>query len=264
MVQAAERALRTHLGASQIGKPCWRELFYGFRWAAVPEHSGRILRLFARGQREESMFVEHLRRLGAEVLEFDPNGPPGTQFRVSAHGGHFGGSLDGVARGVPEFDPQEWLLLEFKTHNAKSFEALLAQGVQRSKRVHYAQIQVYLHLTGLRRALYLAVNKNDDALHCETVAYDALTAEGLLAKAGSVIFATEPPPRVSNSPAYFECKFCDYRDVCHFGAALRKSCRTCAAVRPLPDGQWRCGHWDAMIPADVVPQGCEMWRSIGD
>ena len=90
---------RPHLGASQIGKSCERALWYDFRWVTRSGFPGRILRLFETGQLEEARLVRNLRRIGATVLEVDPE--TGRQWRVEAHGGHFGGSLDGVALGLP-------------------------------------------------------------------------------------------------------------------------------------------------------------------
>lgn len=91
---------RPHLGASQIGKPCERALWYDFRWVTRSGFQGRILRLFETGQLEEARLVRNLRRIGATVLEVDPE--TGRQWRVEAHGGHFGGSLDAVALGLIE------------------------------------------------------------------------------------------------------------------------------------------------------------------
>jgi hypothetical protein len=42
---------------------------------------------------------------------------------VRDEAGHFGGSMDAVALGIPEA-PKTWHLCEFKTHNAKSFADL--------------------------------------------------------------------------------------------------------------------------------------------
>ncbi len=61
-------------------------------------------------------------------------------------------------------------MLEFKTHSAKSFADLAAKGVEASKPQHVAQMQIYMHLTGITRALYVAVCKDTDALHIERVA----------------------------------------------------------------------------------------------
>jgi len=117
---------RDHLGASIIGKSCARALWYDFRWVTPARHSGRILRLFETGQMEEDRLVRDLRATGATVLDVDPD--TGRQFRVKAQGGHFGGSLDGVALGLLEA-PKTWHVLEFKTHSVKSFAELTAKGV---------------------------------------------------------------------------------------------------------------------------------------
>jgi hypothetical protein len=70
MVEANAKGPRPHMGASQIGKPCDRRLVYGFRHAAHKQHSGRMLRLFSRGHKEEITLVQHLRDIGFEVREF--------------------------------------------------------------------------------------------------------------------------------------------------------------------------------------------------
>ena len=140
---------RPHLGASQIGKSCERALWYDFRWATSARFPGRILRLFETGQLEEARLVRNLRRTGATVLEVDP--ATGRQWRVEAHGGHFGGSLDAVALGLLEA-PKTWHVVEFKTHSAKSFRELVAKGVAEAKPQHWAQMQIYMHLTGITRA----------------------------------------------------------------------------------------------------------------
>ena len=174
---------RDHLGASIIGKSCARALWYDFRWVMPSRHSGRLLRLFETGQLEEDRLVRNLRTTGASVLEVDPE--TGRQFRVEAHGGHFGGSLDGVAISILEA-PKTWHVLEFKTHGTKSFADLTAKGVLVSKPQHGAQMQIYMHLTGITRALYMAVCKNTDALHIERVEANPAMAERLLDKAGRV------------------------------------------------------------------------------
>jgi len=126
---------RAHLGASLIGKDCERALWFDFRWVTRAKHPGRLLRLFETGQLEEARLVQNLRRTGATVLEVDPD--TGRQFRVQAQGGHFGGSLDGVAINLLEA-PKTWHVLEFKTHSVKSFNDLLAKKVRESKPLHFA------------------------------------------------------------------------------------------------------------------------------
>jgi hypothetical protein len=42
----------------------------------------------------------------------------------------------------------------------KSFVELVAKGVRQAKPQHFAQMQIYMRLTTLTRAMYLAVNKD--------------------------------------------------------------------------------------------------------
>ena len=76
-----------------------------------------------------------------------------------------GGSARGSCRGVWSFRclqpagrdhladeaPKTWHVLEFKTHGVKSFADLTAKGVVLSKPQHAAQMQIYMHLTGIKR-----------------------------------------------------------------------------------------------------------------
>lgn len=250
--------LRPHLGASVIGNPCSRALWYGFRWALAKDFDGRMLRLFDTGQREEDRLIRDLQHIGVEVHAFDPEG---NQWRVSAHGGHFGGSMDGCAVGIPEA-PKTWHVLEFKTHNLKSFADLQAKGVMEAKPMHYAQMQVYMELTGMTRALYLAVCKNDDHLYAERVDHDPVAAAKLLAKAERIIFSDEPPSRLNDNASWWECKFCDYHGICHGEAVALVNCRTCAHVTAARDGTWRCesDHPDEPITVEEQRHGCHLHR----
>jgi len=251
---------REHLGASLIGKSCERALWYDFRWATLSRHSGRILRLFETGQREEERLVRNLRATGATVLEVDP--ATGRQFRVEAHGGHFGGSLDGIALGLREA-PKTWHVLEFKTHSAKSFNQLVAKGVVASKPQHAAQMQIYMHLLGLTRAFYLAVCKDNDALYAERVEADPAEADRLLAKAGRIIDAARPPSRISEDPAWFECRMCSHHALCHGGQNAAVNCRTCLHSTAV-EGGWHCVRHDRMLGSTDQRLACGKHLFIPD
>ena len=229
---------RSHLGASLIGKECERALWYDFRWTTKAKFPGRVLRLFETGHLAEERLVQNLRRTGATVLEVDPE--TGRQFRVQAHGGHFGGSLDGVALNLLEA-PKTWHVLEFKTHSAKSFADLAAKRVRQSKPQHFAQMQIYMSLTGLTRALYVAVNKDNDDLYIERVELDTVVSARLLEKAQRVIFAATPLPRISEDPSWYQCRLCDHAEVCHGKQAAEINCRTCLHATPI-DGGWHCAR----------------------
>ena len=249
----ASEGFRSHLGASLIGKACERALWYDFRWTTKARFEGRVLRLFETGNREEERLVRNLRRTGATVLEVDPE--TGRQFRVQAHGGHFGGSLDGVAIHLLEA-PKAWHVLEFKTHSNKSFTDLVAKKVRESKPQHFAQMQIYMHLMGMNRAMYLAVNKDTDDLYVQRVEADVAYTEQLLEKARRIIFAPTPLPRISEEPSWYQCRLCDHADVCHGTRAAEVNCRTCLHSSPV-EGGWHCDRHQKPLSEVDQRTGCE-------
>ena len=249
----ASDGFRSHLGASLIGKACERALWYDFRWTTKARFEGRVLRLFETGNREEERLVRNLRRTGATVLEVDPE--TGRQFRVQAHGGHFGGSLDGVALHLLEA-PKAWHVLEFKTHSNKSFTDLVAKKVRESKPQHFAQMQIYMHLMGMNRAMYLAVNKDTDDLYVQRVEADVAYTEQLLEKARRIIFAPTPLPRISEEPSWYQCRLCDHADVCHGTRAAEINCRTCLHSSPV-EGGWHCDRHQKPLSEVDQRTGCE-------
>lgn len=250
---------RAHCGASGIGRACERQVFYSFRWYAAPEFEGRVLRLFRRGQDEESVFLDDLRAIGVEVSE----GPePDGQWRFSEIEGHFGGSMDGAALGLIEA-PKTWHVLEFKTHNRKSFDHLQKNGVEKSKPEHFAQMMVYMHLSKMSRACYLAVCKDSDRRYMERIEYDGFYAGELIEKAKRIIYAQEPPARISERPDYYLCKWCDYYEVCHHDGTPERNCRTCTMSGPVSAGNWLCAKSGDLITIGTQKTGCEQYNQRG-
>lgn len=259
---------RVHLGASEIGGDCERAIWYSFRWVKTKEFPGRILRLFDTGKLEEDRIVADLNAIGAEVRAFDMR--TGRQYRIEAFGGHFGGSLDGLVKGVIEA-PRTWHVLEMKTHNDNSFISLTEKGVRESKPDHYYQMQVYMGLSHeaplsdvgvLDRAFYIAVNKNTDQIYIERVHYDMVAFERMMNKARRVIFGTTAPVKISTSATSIPCKWCNFKEVCHgkIGEDFVRplvNCRTCLHSTPYDDGTWRCEKWNRVLPPVEQRAGCE-------
>lgn len=266
---------RAHLGASLIGRECGRELWYGFRWVDRSIHDGRMLRLFQSGHLEEPRMIADLQRIGVEVHERDPSG---AQWRVSAIGGHFGGSLDAAAVGIPEA-PKTWHVCEFKTSAEKKWTELAGKleidadgnrtfvggkGVKAAKPEHYAQMQVYMGLTGMSRALYVMKNKNTDDLHVERVREDGAVFKALIDKAHYIITAESPPQRISDDPSWYKCKFCDFKKSCHGDIAPIPTCRSCIHATPELDGnaRWSCRELRKDLTFDEQLAGCPRHRFI--
>ena len=268
---------RSHLGASMIGRECARELWYNFHWTKPPKFEGRMLRLFNRGHLEEPRLVAMLKMIGCEVWSQDAKGD---QYKVTGVGGHFGSAIDGVLSRCPDL-PDFPILGEFKTYNDKQFTKLAGKsqdfrdhiawllspnspkvqftgkGVKVAKFEHYVQMQIYMGYYKLTHALYLAVNKNDDQLYAEIIEFDKAIYDLYWGRAEKIIMADTIPPRISDTPAFFKCQFCDFKRICHMGDPVSKNCRTCAGSVPTHDGQWHCIKWSVPIDKKVQLQGCE-------
>jgi hypothetical protein len=100
--------------------------------------------------------------------------------------------------------------------------------------MHWAQMQAYMLLTGMDRAMYLAENKDTADLYEERVALDKPEAERLVQRAERIVAAVEPPPRLSTDPAWHVCKYCPFHAQCHGTAVPVPTCRSCTHATPTP------------------------------
>lgn len=268
---------RWHLGASQIGEACERKAWNAFRWLKEEQKNGRQYRLLNRGNLEEPRFVARLNGIGWTIYEVDET--TGKQYKIVGCKGHYGGSLDGIGVPPARYGLNEPLLVEFKTHKEKSFTKLAgkqigshpllkrdsrtAEGVRKSKPTHYGQMCAYGQAYGFRFGLYCAVNKDTDELYFEIVALDWNHGVALYQKAERVIFSQTPPRKISESPAFFECKYlCPFPGVCHNGEAPDKNCRSCEHASAVDDGQWYCRVNERNLTRPEVIAGCPQWRRI--
>ena len=233
---ADEDDFRAHLGASIIGRECSREVWYSFHWATLRKFDGRMLRLFNRGHLEEPRMVALLKMIGCTVYQFTPEGK---QYRIVGHKGHYGGSLDAVVIGCPDI-PGEPILGEFKTHNEKSFAGLKENGVMSAKWEHFIQMQQYMGKYALNFGLYMGTNKNTDEIHAELVAFDPAQYARYEQRSIQIIESREPLPKISETPGFWKCKFCDQSPVCHGTALPHRNCRTCTHSLPVEGGNWLC------------------------
>lgn len=263
---------RDHLGASRMGQPCDRDLWLGFRWAAAPDYqpvverlpgdpvpAGRMRNLFDRGQAEEARIVQHLRAIGCDVRTIDP--ATGQQFGFREPGCHVAGSCDGVVvSGLVESSKPH--LLEVKTSNAKQFAKLLAEGVEKSKPVHWVQMHVLMLRLNLECALYVCVCKDDDRIHTERLHLDRKLAEAALARANAIVSLSAPPPRIAQSQDAYPCRWCGHKAVCHQGKAIERNCRTCQHARVVADG-WVCSLVGMTLTPDMQRRGCDRREAVG-
>ncbi len=262
---------REHLGASVIGEDCAAKVWFSFRWAKTSFIPGRILRLFNTGHREEARFIEWFETVGFEVSGFTPEGD---QHRIKGASGHFGGSLDSLAvyRGNPKIQNEFSktleqiigipVILEYKTHNKKSYDNMLKHGLKISKWKHFTQMSTYAAFHRIDCGIYAAYCKDDDRVYPEMLPMDWSLAGDMVRKAEDIIQSKQRPARISENPTYFECKQCTYSDICHDKAPMQKNCRSCRHADAADGQQWYCGQWGKNIPKDFIPVGCDWWAQV--
>jgi hypothetical protein len=246
---------RDYFGASQLGRQCNREMFLAFRKAgdvtdaeslnsAQIEVLGARMRLFNRGHMEEDRFNDRLTPFFDEYMPLDP--VTGKQWEIQNCEGIFKGHMDGKARDLTLNGVKYagLYLLEFKTHNQKSFEKLAGakrpdgtrpwnKSIKTEKPEHYLQMQAYmLHDPEMVAGLYVAVCKDTDEWYMELVQRDTDAAVLELERVSDIIWAGMVPPKMEYaSPIknYYCRAFCDFTEICFGEKAPRRSCRTCEA-----------------------------------
>lgn len=210
------------------------------------------------------------------------------QWGFSTHGGHHKGGCDGKITGLAKWfsEATGWGLLECKTSNEKSFVKLAGKkgkwnfkkggleprefdvsknGLWRAKSEHFKQMQQYMHQLKLRWGLYVAVNKDTDEIYYELVKALPEWGERLSDNAKKIIESRFPPHRQSEDPSYFGCGLCKHKEVCHYGVAPDKSCRSCVfveAVTERPGARWFCYKYRQDVPEDFVSKGCSEWEGL--
>ena len=157
-------------------------------------------------------------------------------------------------------DPDEGFLLEFKTHNKKSFDDWHRNSVRWSKPVHYSQMQIYMKGLGLKKALYVAHCKDDDRVETEIVEFDSEHADYLLNKAALILTADQPPEKAES----YQCRWCRHKPVCLDGQWPRANCRTCIDFRFRSDGGWFCDLHQHDLSLEAQRKGCSRHISIPD
>lgn len=259
---------RKHLGASVMGKPCNRQLWYSFRWVKQEKHSARVHRLFQRGHREEPFMTMMLKGIGCEVNDGDKSKPMkenGTypQYRVSGVQGHFGGSLDAIVVLPASYSYRDPISFSYKTcGTGASFNNLSLKGLLLAKPEHHIQESIYCYKMGFKKYGYMSVNKNDDSLFIAIQDADYTEASRQEARAEKIIFSKEPPARIAENKSYFTCQYCDKHQICFDGVKPEKNCRSCTWAEPVDGGQWQCNGYKCIIPDSIIQTGCDNWQPI--
>lgn len=264
MDEAIERAQdtsrRPYLGASQIGDPCSRKLWYSFRWAAPVRFNAATLKRFEDGHRGEALMVERLSMVPG--LMISTLAPDGRQWGISDHEGHFRGHCDGFVKGLLQA-PRSAHVFEHKVCNETKQKKLAKLKAEKGEKealshwdpVYYAQAQIYMHYFKLDRHYLTCSSPGERETVSVRTDYEWKFADPLVQKAKDIITSDAPPTRLSDDPTHWLCKFCDYHSVCHDITPEAVNCRTCRHSFPDKDAAWSCTKHGA-LPIDKQRVGC--------
>ena len=249
---------RGYIGASSIGSPCDRRIWNQFHWVDKEKMSAKSLKAIADGHHSEGVMAERLRLVdGISLITHQENGE-----QFGFEDGHIRGHLDGVIFGL-EHSPEEHVW-EHKCVNVETFEKLLKLKVKDEDRallewdeIYFAQAQLYMHYYNIKWH-YLTVctpgSRNETA--CFT-AYNPDAANHYIERANKIVSADKPPPRISESASWFQCKWCPFTDNCHGEKPPAMNCRTCVHSTSTQQGTWVCELHHKELDKEVQKSGCK-------
>lgn len=211
---------RDYIGASLIGHPCSRHIWYRYHGYPSEPFDAETLWRFADGHRTEELVIERLKQVpGVQIWDKQPDG---SQYGFRALGGKFGGHLDGIIKGLVQA-PKTPHVLEVKCVGEKGFaefkKLVFELGEKRAleqwRYEYYCQAQIYLHYFKLdRHYLVVALAGGRDMAACRTE-YNPELAEKLIDKADKILQSKAEPARISDKSDFYQCRFCAFKKECH-------------------------------------------------
>ncbi len=244
---------RGHLGMSSIGADK-RTVWHQYRWSFPNDFTARTLRIFELGNVLEEVILDYLQKIGVATHGREPD-----QISYSDHGGHFAGSLDGAGLGFPGA-PKSWHVIEVKTANDSRFNTLKKDGYKKWSATYYAQIQLYMHYSTMKRAIVFVYNKNTSEIYVERLEYKKLEALGFVQKALEVLDETNLPASTYPDRSWYEIanyKSEEYQAI-YWGDELpaNVNCRNCVFSVKSDNAEWGCKYHHKQLTTQQQYDGC--------
>jgi len=192
-----------HFYITDAGK-CPRQIFFKFKNVPRKEMEANILRLFDHGDHMHKLIMKSLLSTrDVHVVASEVNVPP--QELIS-------GRADAIIS-----DGKELYVLDIKSMNSMIFKNLTEP-----KEENVNQVQLYLHYFKIPKGILLYVDKDKLELKEFIVNYNQTKAEFLLKNLANLkkqIDSSIIPSRIPDYPETWQCKYCQFREVCDIGEA---------------------------------------------
>jgi len=187
-----------HFYITDAGK-CARAIFFKFKNVPRKEIEANILRLFDHGDHIHQLIMKPLLSVREiHVVASEVNIPP--QELVS-------GRADAIIS-----TGKDMYVLDIKSMNSMIFRSLTEP-----KEENIDQLQLYLHYFKIPKGILLYVNKDNQELKEFVIVYDKKRALDLLASLKDLkdkIDSQIIPPRLSDYPENWQCRYCQFKEVC--------------------------------------------------
>ena len=211
---------RDYLGASLIGNPCARQIWYEYNGYERAPFNATTLMNFEDGHRTEALTAARLQSVpGISLVTM---GADGNQLGFRDLDGKFRGHYDGIITGILQA-PKKKHIWECKASSEKKWKEFKnAKSKYGEKHTlenwnenYYAQAQLYMHYEGTdRHYLTIAYAGGRDYDSCRTE-YKPAVAARYIDRAAKIIQATQAPPRISEQSDFYICRWCNFKDICH-------------------------------------------------
>lgn len=226
---------RQYIGASGVGHPCDAYISLCHRGFPETPPQARIKRIFRDGHRIEEDVVADLKKAGYEVDEVDPETKK--QFYYSMFGNHVSGSGDGNITIDGELH-----LLEIKSMNATRHNRCKKVGVKVSDYKYYAQVQLMMGLSDIKKSCFVSYNKNTSEYLSEIITFDEFEYSELLRRINVVL--NNEGKRIAKDKTDWRCKSCFKREACWEGLKPSPACHNCKHAIAADTGgkAWWCNN----------------------
>jgi len=219
-IENKPREKRDYLGASLIGNPCARQIWYEYNGYNAEPFNADTLMNFEDGHRTEELTADRLRMV--DGIELKTIGLDGNQLGFSDMDGKFKGHYDGIITGLLQ-SPKAPHIWECKASGDKKFNEFQKikekfgekNTLKNWNENYYVQAQMYMHYEGLERHYLTVAKAGGRGYDSVRTDYSLEFANRYIDRASKIINTTSPPPKIREEKDYYICRWCKFKEECH-------------------------------------------------